>query len=168
VSEELSALTLPELVGRLRDLHTQRTPLGWPTASAISKSSVERRIFELVAREPSREGYDEPADRIHCDVKVKVRSANRPSARSSEIDLRVGALFVRTAAPFTPGEPVEVEIETEADYRLRVRGNVGWVAHPRDGKPGGIGIAFHKVVGDGDERKLGRLIQELLRNRIET
>ena len=167
MNDDLATLNLPELVGKLRDVHTMRTPMGWPTDSAITKSSVERRIFDMVAREPSREGHDDPVERIHCDCQLKLRTANRPSVKSAHVDLRVGGLFVEADAPFTPGEPVEIEVETENNYRLRVRGNVGWLAHARDGQPAGVGITFQAVVGESDERRLRRLVLELLRNRIE-
>jgi Tfp pilus assembly protein PilZ len=167
--ESLDRLSLPQLVTRLRDLHTQKTPLGWPTESAVTKSSVERRIFELVARERSREGRDDPAERIRCDIAVKLRGgANRKWVRSSTVDLRIGGLFVAFDAPFAVGEPIDLEIETDNNYRLRVQGNVGWASHARADQPAGVGVVFLSVVGDSAERRLHRLFIELLRNRLET
>jgi Tfp pilus assembly protein PilZ len=166
-SEDLSVLSLPGLVSRLRDVHTARTPIGWPTESAMTKSTVERRIVELVARAPSANDHDDPSHRILCDIAVKVRSANRPSAKAAAVELRVGGLFVETGAPFTVGEPVEIEIETDNDYRLRLRGNVDFITHAQPGRAAGIGIGLHAAVGDSAERKIERLVQELLRNRIE-
>ncbi len=165
-TDDLSGLSLPELVGRLRDVHTMRTPIGWPTESAVTKSSIERRIIEIVTTDGA-DGHDGAEERIHCDIDLKVRSANRPSVKSSNLDLRPGALFVAVDAPFTVGEPVELEVETDNNYRLRVRGNVGWIAHPSKAQPGGVGITFQSVVGDAAERRLHRLILELLRNRVE-
>lgn len=167
-STDLAALSLPELATRLRDVHTMRTPVGWPTESAVTKTSIERRIIEIVTtdgHEDSAGGDD--SERLHCELELKVRSANRPSVKSSELDLRPGALFVAVEAPFTVGEPVELEVETENHYRLRVRGNVGWVAHRSKEHPAGVGITFQSVVGDAAERRLHRLILELVRNRIE-
>ncbi len=167
-STDLAGLSLPELVSRLRDVHTMRTPIGWPTESAVTKSSIERRIIEIVTAEAGEDGVGgEERERIHCDVELKVRSENRPSVKSSELDLRPGALFVAVEAPFTVGDPVELEVETDNNYRLRVRGNVGWVAHRSKEHPAGVGITFQSVVGDAAERRLHRLILELLRNRIE-
>jgi Tfp pilus assembly protein PilZ len=166
-NDDLAGLNLPELVGRLRDVHTMRTPIGWPTESAVTKSSIERRIVEIVTAEGGENGRGETSERIHCDLQVKVRSANGPSVKSSDVDLRPGALFVAADGSFTVGEPVELEIETDNNYRLRVRGNVGWVAHRSKEHPAGVGITFQSVVGDAAERKLHRLILELLRNRIE-
>ena len=165
-TDDLASLTLPELVGRLRDVHTMRTPIGWPTESAVTKTSIERRIIEIVTAEGGENGR-ESGERIQCDLELKVRSANRPSVKSSDVDLRPGALFVAVDAPFTVGEPVELEVETDNNYRLRVRGNVGWVAHRSKEHPAGVGITFLSVVGDAAERKLHRLILELVRNRIE-
>ncbi len=167
VSTDLAGLSLPELVGRLRDVHTMRTPVGWPTESAVTKSSIERRIVEIVTTAGSQDGHGAESERIHCDLELKVRSANRPSVKSSDLDLRPGALFVAVDAPFTVGEPVELEVETDNNYRLRVRGNVGWVAQRNKEHPAGVGVTFRSVVGDEAERKLHRLILELLRNRIE-
>lgn len=167
MSTDLGALSLPELVSRLRDVHTARTPIGWPTESAVTKSSIERRIIEIVTADDGDPGAVDAGERIHCDVDMKVRSANRPSVKSSELDLRPGALFVAVEAPFTVGESVELEVETENNYRLRVRGNVGWVAHRSKEHPAGVGITFQSVVGDQAERRLHRLILELLRNRVE-
>jgi Tfp pilus assembly protein PilZ len=166
-STDLSSLTLPELVNRLRDVHTLRTPIGWPTESAVTKSSIERRIIEIVTADGGGAGRGDDGERIHCDIDLKLRSANRPSVVSSALDLRPGALFVAVDAPFTVGEPVELEVETDNNYRLRVRGNVGWVAQRSNDHPAGVGITFQSVVGDAAERKLHRLILELLRNRIE-
>jgi Tfp pilus assembly protein PilZ len=165
--ESLERLTLPELINRLRDVHTHKTPLGWPTESAVTKSSVERRIFELIAREPSREGHDDPGERIPCDIELKLRAGKRPSVRSSKVDLRVGGLFVRCDAPFVVGEAVDVEVVTDNNYRLRVRGNVGWIAQARDGQAAGVGLVFLSEIGDSAERRLHRLLTELLKNRLE-
>jgi Tfp pilus assembly protein PilZ len=164
---ELSGLSLPELVSRLRDVHTMRTPIGWPTESAVTKSSIERRIIEIVTA-AGGDGHGEVQDRIQCDIELKVRSGDRPSVKSSALDLRPGALFIAVDAPFTVGEPVELEVETDNNYRLRVRGNVGWVSHRSREHPAGVGITFQAVVGDAAERRLHRLILELLRNRIES
>lgn len=166
-TDDLAALSLPELVSRLRDVHTMRTPIGWPTESAVTKSSIERRIVEIVTTDGAEDVQGEESERIHCDIDLKVRSGNRPSVTSSTLDLRPGALFVAVDAPFTIGEPVELEVETDNNYRLRVRGNVGWVAQRSKEHPAGVGITFQSVVGDQAERKLHRLIIELLRNRIE-
>ena len=166
-STDLTELSLPELVGRLRDVHTMRTPIGWPTESAVTKSSLERRIIEIVTASSGEDGHGAATDRIHCELDLKVRSADRPSVKSSVLDLRPGALFVAVEAPFTVGESVELEVETENNYRLRVRGNVGWVAQRSKEHPAGVGITFQSVVGDQAERRLHRLILELLRNRVE-
>lgn len=167
-TDQLAGLGLPELVSRLRDVHTMRTPIGWPTESAVTKSSIERRIIEIVTgADGVTDGPTAAAERIPCDIDLKVRTANRPSVTSSNLDLRPGALFVAVEAPFTVGEPVELEVETENNYRLRVRGNVGWVAHRSKEHPAGVAITFQSVVGDAAERKLHRLILELVRNRVE-
>jgi hypothetical protein len=121
-STDLSALSLPELASRLRDVDTMRTPLGWPTESAVTKSSIERRIIEIVTADPGDGRAGDDGQRIHCDLELKVRSGDRPSVKSSALDLRPGALFVAVDAPFNVGEPVELEVETENHYRLRVRG----------------------------------------------
>jgi Tfp pilus assembly protein PilZ len=165
-TEELAGLSLPELVGKLRDVHTMRTPVGWPTESAVTKSSIERRIIEIITADGDS-SRGETSDRVTCDLEVKVRSANRPSVKSAEVDLRPGALFVAVDAPFTIGEPVELEVETDNNYRLRVVGNVGWVAHRSKEHPAGVGVTFQSVVGDAAERRLHRLILELLRNRVK-
>lgn len=167
-TDDLSALSLPELASRLRDVHTMRTPIGWPTESAVTKSSIERRIIEIVTAEAGENSPGgQEGQRIHCEVELKVRSGNRPSVKSSDLDLRPGALFVAVEAPFTIGEPVELEVETENNYKLRVRGNVGWLAKGSKEHPAGVGITFQSVVGDAAERRLHRLIIELVCNRIE-
>jgi Tfp pilus assembly protein PilZ len=165
---DLEALTLPELVSRLRDVHTARTPMGWPTESAVTKSSIERRIIEIVTSDHGDPGAGDASERIKCDLDLKVRSGERPSVKSSNLDLRPGALFVAVEAPFIVGEPVELEIETDNHYKLRVRGNVGWVAQRSKEHPAGVAISFKAVVGESAERRLHRLILELVRNRVET
>lgn len=167
MNQTLLGLSLPELVSRLRDVHTMKTPLGWPTDSAVTKSSIERRIVELVAREPPSEEHDDPSERIHCEIDVKIRRANRPSVKASHAELRTGGIFVATDASFTVSEPVELELELENAYRLKVGGNVGWLAHARAGGTAGIGVSFQSVIGDAAERRLERLVLELLKYRVE-
>jgi hypothetical protein len=159
---ELDGLTLAELVGRLRDVHTTRTPLGWPTEQAVTKSSVERRIVELVTRrEPAP--VTDPGQRLVCEIDLKLRSANRPSLKVNRVTLQIGGLFVETPRPeISPGEPVELELRAENDYRMRIRGNVGFLSHA---EPTGIGIGFTTVVGDAAERRLERMVLELVKNR---
>ena len=167
MTSQLNGLTLPELVSRLRDVHTMKTPMGWPTDSAVTKSSIERAIIDLVARQPPSDGHDDPSERIHCDHEVKVRSANRASVKSSQVDLRVGGLFVATDAAFTVGEPVELELELENAYRIKSGGTVGWIAHSRASTVAGIGVSFNSVIGDAAERRLEKLVLELLKYRID-
>ena len=167
MNQTLAGLSLPELVARLRDVHTMKTPLGWPTDSAVTKSSIERRILEIVAREPPSEGHDDPTERIYCELDVKVRSGGRPSVKSSQVELRPGGVFVVTDAAFTVSEVVELEVELDNAYRLKSGGNVGWIAHARAGAPAGIGITFQSVIGDAAERRLEKLVLELLKHRVE-
>ena len=167
MNQTLVGLSLPELVSRLRDVHTMRTPMGWPTDRAVTKSSIERAIIARLARRPPSEGHDDPSERIHCDHEVKVRSANRASIKSSQVDLRVGGVFVATDAAFTVGEPVELEIELENAYKLKSGGNVGWIAHSRASTVAGIGITFNSVIGEASERRLEKLLLELLKYRVD-
>lgn len=169
MSADLSEMTLRDLAGLLRDLHTLRTPIGWPTESAATKTSVERRIFDLVARETSPQGHDEPGERIGCELAVKVRRPDKPSVTAPGAELRVGGLFLSPVGspPLSIDEVVELEVLTETRFRLRAPGKVDWLAHGGDGRPAGAGISFHSVVGDAAERRVERLIQELLKNRVE-
>jgi Tfp pilus assembly protein PilZ len=167
MNQTLEGLTLPELVSRLRDVHTMRTPMGWPTDSAVTKSSIEHAIVDLVARRPPSEGHDDPAERIPCDHEVKLRAANRASVKSSQVDLRVGGVFVATDAAFTVGEPVELELELDSVYRLKSGGTVGWSAQASASTVAGIGISFNSVVGDAAERRLEKLVLELLKYRVD-
>lgn len=161
----LDALSLGELIGRLRDVHTTRTPLGWPTEHAITKATVERRIVELVTRrEP--QPVEDPASLIPCDLPVKVRSANRPSIKSPRVTVQPGSVFVETEVALDVGEPVELELDADGAFKLRSRGNVGFRVHGRPGRPAGVGIGFTSVVGESAERRLERLVLELIRNRI--
>jgi hypothetical protein len=169
VCADLLERSLRELAGLLRDLHTLRTPIGWPTESAVTKSSVERRIFDLVARQPSPLGHDEAGDRIGCELAVKLRRSGKPSVTAPGAELRVGGLFLSPVGnpPLEIGERVELEVMTETRFRLRAHGTVDWLAHGGEGRPAGAGIGFQSMVGEAAERRIERLIQELLRNRVE-
>jgi Tfp pilus assembly protein PilZ len=160
---ELDGLSLNELAGRLRDVNTTRTPLGWPTANAVTKSTVERRIVDLVARRDPEPGLVDPNQKLECDLSLKVRSASRPSLTAERVVVQLGGVFVPTDVKMQVGEPVELEITSDSAYKLRVRGNVAWLAH---GDKPGVGIGFQSTVGDSAERRLERLILELVRNRL--
>jgi Tfp pilus assembly protein PilZ len=161
---DLDGLGLNELIARLRDVNTTRTPLGWPTEQAVTKAAIERRIVQLVTRrEPAP--VDDASQQLSCELPFKVRSANRPSVKADRVTLQPGGMFVETDAPIEVGEPVEIEIATDGVFRLRSRGNVGYRAHGKPGKPAGIGIGFTTVVGESAERRLERLVLELIRNR---
>jgi Tfp pilus assembly protein PilZ len=160
-------LSLIELVARLRDVHTLRTPLGWPTEQAVTKSHVERRIMNLVTRaEPIP--VEDPAQRRTCELRVKLRVANRPSLSAQRVTLQVGGLFVETDQVIDVGEPVEVEVPADdGSVRMRARGKVGFRAHGKPGQPAGVCVSFTSVVGDSAERRLERMVLELLRNRLD-
>jgi Tfp pilus assembly protein PilZ len=163
---DLDTLSLSELVGRLRDVHTLRTPLGWPTEEAVTKSHVERCIVNRVTRsEPQI--VDDPSQRMTCELDVKLRSANRPSVKAGRVTLQPGGLFVETDVALEIGEPVELEVTGDGGaFRLRTRGNVGFLAHGKAGQPAGVGIGFNSVVGESAERRLERLVLELIKNRV--
>jgi hypothetical protein len=164
---DLDSLTLIELVGRLRDVHTMRTPLGWPTEQAVTKSHVERRIMNLITRvEPVP--IEDPAQRLTCELRVKLRSANRPSVTAERVTLQVGGLFIETGTVIDVGEPVEVEVTgDDGTVRLRARGKVGFRAHGKPGQPAGVCVSFTSVVGDSAERRLERMVLELVKNRLD-
>jgi hypothetical protein len=162
---ELDLLNLTELTSRLRDVHTHRTPLGWPTDDAVTKSAIERRIVDLVTRRDPQP-VDDPAHRITCELDVKLSTANRPAIRARKITVLPGSLFIETDDQIALGEPVEVEISMEGSHRLRGRGVIGYQAHGKSGRNAGLGIGFTTVVGESNERRLERLILELIKNRL--
>lgn len=166
MTTDYDALDLPALADMLADVETSRTPLGWPTENAVQKASIERRILELVR---DGQGVHLPRDptAVPCEKKIRLRSGNREAIKAGVADLRTGGLFVRTDATFTLGEPVEVQIRTENDYPLRVSGHVDWVAHGTSGDAAGVCLTFAKQVGDSAERRLRRLIFELLKHRAD-
>src|SRR5688500_10012492 len=110
---DLDGLPLAELVSRLRDVDTTRTPLGWPTEQAVTKAALERRIIDLVIARDCAPPEDE-AHRVRCEIQVKLRAADRPSVRAASVTVHPGGVFVPTDADLPIGEPVELELDPEA------------------------------------------------------
>jgi hypothetical protein len=162
---DLDQMGLPELLGRLRDVNTLRTPLGWPTEEAVTKRTVERRILDLVLRrDPAPNG--DPAEQVMCEVEVKAFVGERPAFRVPRASLMPGGLFLETDSDVPIDEPIELEIMTQAGQRTRARGNVIYRSHGKAGHPAGVAVGFTRVAGDSAERRLVRLIFELIRNRV--
>src|SRR5262245_61115622 len=134
---EVEEMGLPELIDRLEDLEGRRTPVGWSPDDAIERVAIERRIMELVGDAPP-EGERRRAMRLHCDLKVKLRTKEH-SIRAKVTDIGHGGVFVATELELPVGTVVELEVRGEEsdEHGLRVRGEVAW----RDGDAG-LGVSF--------------------------
>lgn len=159
---ELDVMALPELVDMLDDLEERRTPIGWSPDDAVKRAAIERRIMQLVGREPP-EDERRSTVRLPCELPVKLRSKEQ-AVRAEVRDIGAGGVFIVTEARFVVGTVVELEVRGSGtdEHGLRVRGQIAWNA---DGDQHGVGVCFNQVPSSAHERRIRRFVIELLRHR---
>jgi len=156
---DIGELTFKELVEELADIQTTRTPAGWPTENAVNKASVERRIMEFVCA-PRRVREDD----VECKLPIRVEGEGGAEVAGTVRSVGIGGVHVFVGKQFEIGQPVELEIRTQNEYGLKARGNVALLTKDAEGKPHSISISFAQVAGDAAERRVRRLVFELLRH----
>lgn len=154
-------LTLAELVDLFDELEGKRTPVGWTFDDAVLKSTVERRILEIVGAKSS-EGERRDDARIPCELPVVIRAKDR-EASGTLTNIGYGGAFVASGTDLPVGSHVYLEIEeTRAFATVRARGRIAW---RRDDDSPGVGVSFADQPSAAHERRLRRFVLELLERR---
>ena len=149
-------MPLTELADTLEDLDGERTDTGWTPRQATHRSSVERRIVELVTT-PREAPAGEP---IRCQVELRLRSRLRigPGAL---VGIAAGGVVVLSDGRWPLGTVLDLEVLHDTDERgLRVRGSVIAVVGNR------IRVRLLRARSEADERRLRRFVLEGLRHRV--
>lgn len=142
------------LAERLAQVRATKTAEGWGTDNAVIKSSLERRILEVVcAHEPV---LDHSWVEVEHEIEVEV---HHKTFKADIATIRPGGIWIPSRAVFTDGTHAIVKIRTENDYPLKVK----CVVRNRPTDPEGISIAFENVDG-ASQRRVERLILELLKS----
>lgn len=154
------------LVEELEDIELRRTGTGGFASvdDGSRRQHIERRLIELLTTELERDERRRFA-RVPCELWVKVRTGAEEKP-GLIVDLGAGGLFVETALRAGSADAVEVEVDRRSgEQPLRLRGKVAWSAETRKTGRAGLGIVF-SASDEGTERRLRRLILELLRKRL--
>ncbi len=152
--ERLEELDLGELTERLAQVRATRTALGWRNEIAVTKSSLERRILELVCSPEDSE--DSSVVTVEHEIEVEVQ---HKTIETEVASILPGGLWIPSAVDFQEGAHALIKIRTEDNYPLQVK---GVVRHRVDHKDG-IAIAFEHL-DNASQRRVERLILELLKS----
>ena len=159
---DVETLNFGQLIELLDDLAERRTPVGWTPDDAVIKSSVERRIIELVMSAPDEERRR--TERVPCNMPIALRAKDR-SIQANVVSLGAGGAFVQCDSDLPIGTHVHLQVETASQERgLRARGQIAW----RESEPmSGVGVSFADQPSAPHERRLRRFVLETLRHRTD-
>jgi hypothetical protein len=152
----LAELDPGQLAERWIDVESTRTPVGWSPKDAQVRATIERRFREMVC---SADGSEAIPVALEARLKVEDRKPVEGTiTRFGEI-----GVFFATSKQIEAGTAVDVEIRRGDDQRLRVRGKVVEGNSSKRSEPG----VRLKLQADNpaEERRVGRLLHELLRHR---
>ena len=153
---EIESLSLSGLAERLAEVRNTRTALGWATDQAVTKSSLERRILEVVCTPRASD-----TSSVLCDHEVSLQSKRR-TIESDLAEVRSGGVVLPNSTGLNDGEEAVLNIRTENNYPLKVK----CVVRELNGVNGGVAVAFENL-DPGAERRVQRLILELLKSQAE-
>ena len=158
--EELNQCGLDELVDRLDDVSTRRTPVGWSPDDGVLRATLERRIMDIVAS-AAGEAERRAAPRIHCNIPVRIRAKDQ-SGTGRVVHLGAGGALIATDLSLPMSTHINVRILGPSDeYGLRVRAVVAWLNE----QPTGLGVSFDQQPSPAHERRLRRFIMEVIAQR---
>lgn len=150
----LDGLQLTALAEQLAQVRATRTAEGWGTDNAVTKSTLERRILEVVCAHGDH--LDASLVEVEHDIAVEVHNITIEAEIAA---VRPGGIWIPSKSTFADGTTALVRIRTENNYPLKVK----CVVRNRAGDRPGISCAFENLDG-ASQRRVERLILELLKS----
>lgn len=148
-------LQLNALAEQLAQVRATRTAEGWGTDHAVTKSTLERRILEVVCAR----GDDVDASHVEVEHEISVE-VHRMTIEAEIAAIRPGGIWIPSKTTVEDGTQALVKIRTENNYPLKVK----CVVRNRAGDRPGISCAFENLDG-ASQRRVERLILELLKSK---
>jgi hypothetical protein len=152
----LASLDALQLADRWIDVESTRTPVGWSPQNAIIRSTIERRFTEMLCSAAGSEA-------IKVDVEARLKVEDKKPVEGKITRFGGIGLFFATTKQIDAGTTVDLEVKRGDDQRMRVRGEV------IEGNSNALpepGIRIRLQSGnEADERRVHRLLAELLRHR---
>ena len=130
--------------------------MGWSPQNAVVRSTIERRFTEMVSGAAGDE-----AIKVSLEARLKVEDHKPVEGKITRFG-GIG-LFFATSKQIDAGQAVDLEVRRGDDQRLRVRGEVVEGNSPSLSEPG-VRIKL-TAASEADERRVHRLLHELLRHR---
>ena len=150
----LVGVQLTDLAEQLARVRATRTAEGWGTDHAVTKSTLERRILEVVC------AYGDPLDASYVEVEHDIEiEVNKRTIEVESAVVRPGGIWIPSNISVADGTHAVLKIRTENNYPLKVK----CVVRSRPGDMPGIACAFENLDG-ASQRRVERLILELLKN----
>jgi hypothetical protein len=151
----LDSMELEQLAERWEDVQQTRTPVGWSPRNAVVRSRIERRLTDMVCGANG-------TGAVPTDLEATLRMDEKKPVDGKFTRFGEIGLFFATTKAIESGAPVDIEIKRE-DQRLRVRGEV---IEGNSNKLSEPGVRIRLIAGnEADERRVHRLLGELLRHR---
>lgn len=151
----LDSMDLQQLAERWEDVQQTRTPVGWSPRNAVVRSRIERRLTDMVTGAHG-------TGSVPVDLAATLRVEEKKPVEGRVTRFGEIGLFFATTKAIDAGAPVDLEVKRE-DQRLRVRGEV---VEGNSSKLPEPGVRIRLVAAnEADERRVHRLLGELLRHR---
>ncbi len=156
------------LVDELVDLEQERTGTGTGAAGlsgerAARRARIERRLMFLLCTEIAADER-RSSIRVPTNLTVQVKSGSE-SASGKLTNVGVGGAFIDSPLPVKNGDEIAVVVErgrSSMEHSFQLRGQVAWLANADGRRCAGFGVSF-TTASDADERRLRRLVLDLLR-----
>ncbi len=155
------------LVEQLADLEQERTGTGGLSSDAAARRTrVERRLMGLLCAEIPA---DERRASLRVPTNMTVTVHMGPSAAQARmVDIGVGGAFIEGGLAATIGTDVVISVERPSgslEHGFQLRAKVAWLGASDPRRRGGFGASFTSTT-EADERRLRRLILQLLREHV--
>ena len=147
---EINELNLVGLANIWRELRAQKTLKGWATDSAVAKSSIERRLLELV-----QASAIEDSSFLECRLSARVKQAGLQLALERLRLYAGGVELPKSCEGLRQEGDAILEVLSEGGFPLRVKCRVGTL-------PSGAVALHFSEKGAAGERRVQRLLVELL------
>ena len=156
-----------DLVEQLVDLEQLRTgSMGLSGDAAVKRTRIERRLMHLLCAEVAP---DERRSSIRVPSHLAVQARHGNSVATGRLtNVGVGGAFIDTPMPVAIGDEVVIVVERQRgsfEHSFQLRARVAWLASSDGRACSGFGVSF-SITSDADERRLRRLVLDLLREHI--